>query len=287
MKPESKSILLDIMTGVLSAIITYTILSFFPFNVSFILMTPVPIIAGFIRGKNPKESLFAKVVIMNILYYVLIMAIMNGVFHLIIILAAAVIGTALGIYIRREFSMSKIKVLVFLTLFYIPVICLGFFGLPSYFDAMMWKKESVAAPEYKLLTLQGDTLMSSDYSNKVVVMDFWATWCEPCKKQFPVMEKIYKNYKGNEKVAFLVVNSNMRGDSFDKALKFINQNSYDLPFVNDIKSTTSTNFHVFALPTTIIIDKKGIIRLTHTGYEESEHLYTKFCEQIDYLIDNN
>ncbi len=102
-----------------------------------------------------------------------------------------------------------------------------------------------------------------------------------------LQESISKKYKGNENITFLVVNSNMGGDSFDKALKFSKQSNYDLPFVIDIKSTTSKKFNVIALPTIIIIDKKGIIRLIHTGYEESEHFYSRFCEQTDTLIEIN
>ena len=138
---------------------------------------------------------------------------------------------------------------------------------------------------YKLLSPQGDTLRSSEYLNKVVVLDFWATWCGPCKEQFPVLEELYKKYKGNDKIAFLIVNSTMGGDTFDKASEFIKQTSYALPFVIDIKSETSEKFNVNLIPTLIIIDKEGFIQLIHKGYEESENFYTKFCNQVDSLID--
>ncbi len=108
-----------------------------------------------------------------------------------------------------------------------------------------------------------------------------------CIKEFPVLEKLYKKYKGNENVTFLIINSNMGNDTYDKALKFIKQNPYDLPFVIDIKGATSEKFKVAVLPTLIIIDKKGVIRLTHIGYEGSENFETKFCNQVNSLITEN
>lgn len=285
MGTSNKSTLWDILTGILSAIISFVILSYFKLNIAFMIIAPIPVIAGFIRGNIPAENKIIKIVLMNILFFPLIFAIMNGVFHLLLILSIALIGTSLGIYIRQFAFTSVIKVLSSIILFSVSVIVIGFFALPSYFDAIMWKEAKTSAPDYKLLTPQGDTLRSSEYVNKVVVLDFWATWCGPCKKQFPVLEEIYKKYQGNDKVAFLIVNSTMRGDTFDKASEFIAQTSYDLPFVIDINSETSKKFKVNLIPTIIIIDKEGVIQLIHKGYDESENFYTKFCTQVDFLID--
>ncbi|MDP2176106.1 MAG: redoxin domain-containing protein [Bacteroidota bacterium] len=284
MKSQIISNVLDILTGVLTALITFAIMSYFSINWGFLLMTPFPIILGFLRGKNSKESLIIKVALMNILYFLLVFAIMNGVYHLLIIFAAAIFGTALGIYIRREHSISKFRALLSLVLYYI-IVFFVFWGLPSYFDLTMWRKQSIVAPEYKLLSQEKDTLSSSDYTNKVVVMDFWGTWCRPCIEEFPEMEKAYKNYKGNKEVAFFIVNSNMNGDNFDKTMKFINRNSYDLPFVFDIERITADKFDVTSLPTVIIIDKKGIIRYKHYGYQESSNFNKKLCGYIDELLE--
>ena len=287
MNTKNKSILWDIIVGIITAIISFIILEKLKLNIALIAISPLPVIAGFIRGKNPTENMFVKIIFMNLLFLLLIMAIMNGVFHLILLLAIALIGTYLGIYIRLYLSISTIKTFGFLSLYSISVLFIGLLVLPAWLDAAMWKNVNRQAPDFTLLTLDGDTIKSSEYTDKVIILDFWATWCAPCKKQFPLIEKLYKENKENNNVAFFIINPHIGGDTFKKALRFINQSEYDLPFVNDMESMTYKSFNVSAIPYTIIIDKKGIIRFTHTGYNESENFYEKIYNNLDIILNEN
>lgn len=284
MNTKNKIILWDILAGIITAVICFFILENLKLNIALIAFSPFPVIAGFIRGNTPTDNRFGKIILMNLLFLILIMAIMNGVYHLILILAIALIGTALGIYIRLYFSKSTIKVFGFLSLFSASVLLLGLFGLPAYLDGTMWDKVDKQAPPFTLLTLEGDTIKSSEYKDKVIILDFWGTWCAPCKKQFPLIEKLYKENKENNNVAFFIINPLIGGDTYEKALEFINKSEYDLPFVIDKESVTYGKFNVHALPHLVIIDKEGIIRLTHTGYMESENFYEKIQENLDRLL---
>ena len=221
---------------------------------------------------------------MNLLFLLLIMAIMNGVFHLILILAVALMGTALGIYVRLNFSTKPVKALGFLSLYSLSVLFLGFVALPAWLDSSMWEKVNGEAPNFTLLNLDGDTIRSSEYTDKVIILDFWATWCVPCKKQFPLLENIYTEYKENNNVAFFIVNPQIGGDTFEKSLKFIHQSGYDLPFVYDIQSLTYKDLKVAALPCLIIIDKKGVVRYTHTGFNESENFDEILRKHLDTML---
>jgi len=287
MNTKNKSILWDILVGIISAIIAFFILENFKLNIALIAFSPFPVLAGFIRGKIPVGNIFIKTILMNLLFFVLIMPIMNGVFHLILLLAIALIGTILGIYTRLNLSSSTIKVVGFLSLFSLSVLSIGSFALPAYLDVMMWDKVNKEATPFTLVTLDGDTIHSSAYEDKVIIMSFWATWCAPCKKQFPVMEKLYKENKDNTNVAFFIVHSQIGRDTYEKAMRYINQSDYDLPFVNDLEGTTYKSFDVYALPHLIIIDKEGSIRYTHTGYNESEKFYEKINENLDILLNEN
>jgi len=284
MNTKNKIILWDILAGIITAVICFFILENLKLNIALIAFSPFPVIAGFIRGNTPTENRFGKIILMNLLFLILIVAIMNGVYHLILILAIALIGTALGIYIRLYLSKSTIKVFGFLSLFSASVLLLGFFGLPAYLDGTMWDKVDKQAPPFTLLTLEGDTIKSSEYKDKVIILDFWGTWCAPCIKQFPLIEKLYKENKENNNVAFFIINPLIGGDTYEKALEFINKSEYDLPFVIDKESVTYGKFNVHALPHLVIIDKEGIIRLTHTGYSESENFYEKIQENLDRLL---
>lgn len=286
MKPKSKSALYDILVGILAALISFTILFYLPFRAGFVLMSPLPFIAGFIRGKDPQESALIKVSVMNSLYYLIFPAtvVLWGYFYYNLVIIVALTGTALGIYARQHFSTLKLKVTGFSALFFVVVSLTGFWLMPVYFEAMMWTETREAATEYKLLSPEGDTLYSKDYAGKVVMIEFWATWCGPCKKQFPVMEKIVKRYKGNQQVSFLMVNSDTGSNSFDKASAFIKKSTYDLPFVIDIKGSTFKKFNAAVLPAVFIIDKKGVIVLRHTGYDMSGQFYDSMCSKLDSLI---
>ena len=285
MNTKNKSVLWDILVGTITAVISFVILEKLKLNMALIAISPLPLIAGFIRGKNPTENRFIKVILMNLLFLLLIMAIINGLFHLILILAVALIGTTLGIYIRLYLSTAIIKALGFLSLFSVSVLLVALLALPAWLDAAMWEKVNYQAPDFTLLTLDGDTIKSSEYADKVIILDFWATWCGLCKEQFPVIEKLYKENKEYNDVAFFIINSQKGGDTFEKALKFINQNEYDLPFVNDTESLTYKNFNISTLPCLIFIDKKGVVRFIHSGYEESENFYKIFHKHLDIILD--
>lgn len=284
MNIKNKSNLWDILVGVITAVIAFLLLENFKLNIAIIAFSPFPVIAGFIRGKIPIENTFKKILLLNLLFLVLIMPIMNGVFHLILLLAIALTGTYLGIYIRSYLSTSRIKVLGFLSLFSVSVLLLGFFALPAYFDLIMWNKVNKQAPNFTLQTLDGDIIKSSEYKDKVIILSFWATWCAPCKKQFPLIEKLYKKNKENNNITFFVINPQVGGDTQEKAMKYINKNEYDLPFVNDLEQITYKNFNVSALPCLIIIDKAGHIRYNHTGYYESENFYEKINTHLDSML---
>lgn len=287
MNTENKSILWDILVGIITAVIFFIIFENLKLNIALIAFSPLPVIAGFVRGKSPPENRFIKIILMNLLFFLLIMAIMNGVFHLIFVLAIALIGTSLGIYVRLHLSTSTTKVIGFLSLYSVSVLFLGFLALPAWLDTVMWKKLNHPAPDFTLLTLDGDTIKSSEYADKVLILDFWATWCGPCKEQFPLIEKLYKENKGNDNIAFFIINPQVGGDTFEKAIKFINQSGYDLPFVNDIESLTYKNFKVLALPCLIIIDKQGVVRFIHKGYEESGNFYKTFHKHLDIILNQN
>ena len=275
MDAKNKAIAWDVLVGIIAATGSYFIFENFKLNIALILFSPLPLLAGFIRGKGPEKDRLMKLVCLNALFLVLVMAIMNGVFHLIPVLAFALIGSFLGIYARQYLATATLRIMGLLSLFFVSAIFMGLSILPSWLDSSMWEEVNKKAPEYNLVTLEGDTIRSSDLDGKVVVMDFWATWCKPCKIQFPIVEQLYKEYKGNESVVFLVINPLKGKETAEKAARYIADSNHDLPFVNDVKSLTYENLNVRALPHIVIIDSQGTIRFTHTGFNESENFYQK------------
>jgi thiol-disulfide isomerase/thioredoxin len=128
--------------------------------------------------------------------------------------------------------------------------------------ALVEKYGSTQAIDFSLKNLEGKDVKLSDYKGKVVVLDFWATWCGPCKASFPSMQELVTKYKGKD-VEFLFVNTWERGKENSETVKkvgtFINDKKYSFNVVFDFDDTITAKYKVGGIPTKILIDKKGII----------------------------
>lgn len=119
------------------------------------------------------------------------------------------------------------------------------------------------APELKLETLaDGKPVKLSDFAGKVVVLDFWATWCGPCLKAMPKLAEIQESY--GDKVQVLAVSS----EDKDKLKKFLSTNRLPLKFVRDPFTLTTEKYGVSAYPTTFVIGKDGKIAWKSLGMDE-------------------
>lgn len=137
-----------------------------------------------------------------------------------------------------------------------------------------YKSLDVDIEDFELLDLEGNRVRLSDYSDKIVFLNFWATWCPPCKAEMPYMQEIHEEYKD---VAILAVNSTsteLRGGTDSKKAKkkvaeFIKQEGYTFPVLldadDDVIENYSGIFPIAGIPTTFIIDKKGTIRYVKPG----------------------
>ncbi len=134
------------------------------------------------------------------------------------------------------------------------------------------------APSYHVTDSQGNKVSSEDLLGKVLVIDFWATWCGPCKKSFPSMNKALKKYQDDPNVKFLFVHTFEREAApLAAAQEYLDQNNYAFPLYMDYQNKeTKLNpmaaaFQVNAIPTKIIIDPNGQIRFRITGFSGGEN----------------
>ena len=115
--------------------------------------------------------------------------------------------------------------------------------------------------DFTVNDLQGTPVVLSSLKGKVVILDFWATWCGPCRASFPYFQKVYEKYQKNSHVVFLAVDSWERLNGVPatvaNAKKFMNDNKYTFPVVLDDK--VAERYNVTGIPTKFIIDKNGDI----------------------------
>ncbi|MBF4518774.1 TlpA family protein disulfide reductase [Flavobacterium sp. ANB] len=128
-------------------------------------------------------------------------------------------------------------------------------------EAVIARFGSATASNFSLKNLEGKQVNLSDYKGKVVVLDFWATWCGPCKASFPKMQELVTKYKGKN-VEFLFVNTFEKGkeeDTFKKVNTYISDKKYSFNVIFDYKTDVATNYKIESIPTKILIDKNGKI----------------------------
>lgn len=132
------------------------------------------------------------------------------------------------------------------------------------------------APDFTLKTLDGQDMTLSKLRGKVVLLDFWATWCAPCREAIPHLIHLQKTY---QEKGFEVIGMNMDGGDTEAVRRFVK--SMDIPYPITLTSEdVSRNYGVAGLPTTILIDKGGKIRQKVLGFtsEISKQLTSTIVE---------
>ena len=152
----------------------------------------------------------------------------------------------------------------FLKCLLILCFCLGWAFLLSH-CAKEEKPPSALAPDFTLKTLDGQEITLSQLKGKVVLLDFWATWCGPCRESIPHLIQLYKTYREN--------GFEMIGMSLDKGDTDVVRNfakSLDIPYPIVIApEEVVRNYRVTSIPTTFFIDKEGKIRERITGFNST------------------
>lgn len=120
------------------------------------------------------------------------------------------------------------------------------------------------APDFELLSIKGDKWKLSDFRGKTVILNFWASWCPPCKAEIPEMQKFYENNRNNN-VEILAVNLTNSERSPDAVKDFVKDKGMTFNILLDQQGEISNLYSVMTIPTSYIIDKNGVIRDKHIG----------------------
>ena len=138
--------------------------------------------------------------------------------------------------------------------------------------------EGQAAPDFALKSSTGENMRLSEYRGDVVMVNFWATWCGPCRQEMPLLDELYNRY---QRVGFNLLGVNIDDDS-RRAMQMVEELGVDFPVLFDARKEVSKLYDVDAMPVTVIIDRQGTVRYVHQGYKPGyEDMY---LDQIRSLL---
>ena len=130
------------------------------------------------------------------------------------------------------------------------------------------------APDFKLTDLDGKSITLADYEGKVVFVNFWATWCPPCRQEIPGFVEVYEKYKDK---GFVIVGVAV-SDVENKVVDYVKENKMTYPCAMGTSQIIKDYEPGNAIPATIIIDREGNIHHKHVGYMEKGQVEKMFLE---------
>ncbi|TCK17059.1 thiol-disulfide isomerase/thioredoxin [Thiogranum longum] len=134
------------------------------------------------------------------------------------------------------------------------------------------------APDFALKTSGGENTRLSEHRGEVVMINFWASWCAPCRQEMPLLEELYTQY---QPLGFTILGVNVEEDS-SKALSMLEDIPVSFPIMLDTRSTVSKLYNVVAMPTSILVDRDGNMRYLHHGYKPGYE--EQYQQQVRELI---
>jgi thiol-disulfide isomerase/thioredoxin len=134
------------------------------------------------------------------------------------------------------------------------------------------------APKFSLDSLAGKPVALEQYKGQVVMINFWASWCGPCRQEMPLLEQLYAKYKP---MGFTMLGVNVEPDT-KLASGFLAKTPVTFPILFDTKSEVSKLYQVAGMPSTAIIDRKGNLRWVHRGYKPGDE--NEYLNQIRALV---
>jgi thiol-disulfide isomerase/thioredoxin len=126
--------------------------------------------------------------------------------------------------------------------------------------------------------MAGKPISLDQYKGQVVMINFWASWCGPCRQEMPLLQQMYSKYKP---MGFTMLGVNVEPDS-KLAAGFLEKTPVTFPILFDVKSEVSKLYQVAGMPSTAIVDRKGNLRWVHKGYKPGDE--NEYQNQIRALL---
>jgi thiol-disulfide isomerase/thioredoxin len=186
---------------------------------------------------------------------------------------ALVLGLSLSA-IRPALRLGGACILLLLSAAY----CLAY--IPAQMKKATNRFSAGAAPAFTFQAVSAGAVPVALTPGKVLLIDFFGTWCPPCRAELPEIERVRSDLNGREDIQFVVVATNSGGDTPERLRAFAQRNHVTLPLAYDAGGKTHAAFGLSGYPGLVVIDRTGHVRLTREGYNSSETTFRSDLTQL-------
>lgn len=145
-------------------------------------------------------------------------------------------------------------------------------------DEIKEKPSFPKAKDFVMENSKGEEVYLSNFLGKPIIVNFWATWCGPCKTELPAFEEAYQKY--GKEIEFLMVNlTDEYNDTVEKVKEFVKQNQYEFPLYFDTKYQATNTYYLYAVPQTLVINQEGNIVKQYKGMI-NQQILEKHCREL-------
>lgn len=133
------------------------------------------------------------------------------------------------------------------------------------------------APDFALRSMKGPSMRLSEHLGEVVVINFWATWCGPCRQEMPLLDELYGKY---QRAGLILLSVNI-DETAEPAIEMAQTLKVSYPVLFDTRKEVSRAYDVSAMPVTVLVDRAGVVRYVSEGYKPGyEKRYTEKLREL-------
>jgi len=151
--------------------------------------------------------------------------------------------------------------------------CISYF--PKLLADSLNRFTSTSTPSFALQPVSGGSAPTAWKPGKVLVMDFFATWCVPCKAELPELQAAYSDLSRNSDIQFVLIGSDVGGDTPERVRAFAKKQRITVPLAFDPGCRVRNKFGTLGLPSIVVIDRTGRVRLIRQGYNPAETTFRR------------